>query len=68
MKAILEIREELDVARDFVHCAFLAAQKLQGRDAGAVGTVLFDANDKLREIDDSLAEIDGATPTTSAAQ
>ena len=52
MKDLLEIRDELNVARSFVECAFQACHAVDGADG--IVAVLDAASDKLKAIGEAL--------------
>ena len=59
MKDLLEIRDELNVARSFVECAFQACHAVD--DADGIVAVLDAASDKLTAIGEAIDALKGAS-------
>lgn len=54
MMTLLEIRDEVDVVRNFIECAFHACHDLEGSDP--LAAVLDAASDRLKSIGKALEE------------
>ena len=66
---LLDIRDELAAARDFVGCLYLACQHLQAREErSALCAVTYDVRKKLQAIDVAIAELIGGEASVTPSE
>ena len=54
MKTLLEVQDELSTARDFVECAYMAANDLPSEQSGPLCAVLNAASDRMKAIVEAI--------------